>query len=118
MICGKKLLALSLLFLLLSVPFSWADYSLSEAEMQELETIFVNLGTRLDEQAATIATLETSLATALDLQGKLQLETETQKLTLTALKKSYDAQGRKAIVWGIVASLISASVGLIAGLLL
>jgi hypothetical protein len=123
MICQhsrKFFLLLAVLLFLSSVLYS--EVCLEDVEFEELMIIFARLETQPRELQITITSLETSLATAQDLQGKLQLEIETTQATLAALKKSLDSQKHeltlKAVGWGVLASLISAGIGIIVGLLL
>lgn len=118
MICGKRFALLPVLCLLLSSPLLFAEVCLSDAEYQELTAIFERLGNRLDEQQDTIATLQTQLTTASEALEKSQSETATTALMLNAVKKSYDALRLEHVKTVVIAALISAVVGFVAGLIL
>ena len=113
----KRYLLLSVLLLLVS-SVCFSDVTLTEAEFQELEQILTRWGIRLDEQQLTITNLERLLNLAETARKKLEIETETQKMTINVLQKSYDQQEKEAIKTTVIVSLIAALAGLITGLLL
>ena len=120
--CGRRFLLLSVLLLLLSSLHLSAEVCLTDAEFQELTTIFENWDNRINERETLIANLETQLATATEQQENLQSLIEMKDQTLNELNISFDALKReqtiKVVKTAVVASLISAIAGLIGGLLL
>lgn len=116
---GKRFWLFSAALVLLSSPI-FSDVVLSDQEFAELTTIFGTLETTLTEQATQIKTLEAQLTTAGEQQAKLQTEIETLKLTSIELRTSYAAlkkeQTIKVVRTAIIASLISAIAGFVAGL--
>ena len=124
--CGKRLnrtwLALALLLLPLSVSFSdaiWPTeepvFTITESELNELETI-------LTRQKATIEQLQMTLTSSRNTIGSLQHRLNQQHETLTALSVSfseYERAVRLATIRNVTISVtVGAAVGLITGILL
>ncbi len=119
---GRRFALLLLLFSLSSSLTLSAEVCLTDDEFQELTTIFTTLENTLATQSLELATLQTQLTTAETRLADSLNETEALKQTSIELKNSYDAlkkeQTVKVVKTAIVASLISAVVGLVGGLLL
>ena len=116
--CGKRFVLFSLLFLLLSLPPSFAEVCLSDQEFEELEAIFSKLYATLDKQEIAIATLEAQLSMANAQLEKSQNSIETLRLTLSEAERSSAVRERERIKNLVLAALISAVAGFIAGAIL
>ena len=115
--CGKRFLLLAVLLLLLSSLHLSADVTLTDQEFQELETIFARWAMLSDEQAIAIATLQARLEIADYSLTSSQAETQKAHDSLDALRKSYERQRQDHVGNIILTALISAAVGIIAGLI-
>jgi peptidoglycan hydrolase CwlO-like protein len=120
MIClyGKRFLLFLVLSLLLSSPFLSAEVCLSDAEYDELTSIFNRLGNTLITQETQIEQLEAHLMTAEEKLAKSQNQIEMLNHSLDELKQSYAQQNAVALRRTITAAVISAVVGLAGGVTL
>ena len=122
---SKRYLFLSVLLLLLSSAFCWGDVTMTDAEFQELETIYKRFGTLLDEQEMDnrqlrmqLIEVEEQLAEAATQQTASMSERASLEISIDALEASLQEQNADALKTTVIASLISLVVGLVAGLLL
>jgi len=119
MICryGKRFLLFSVLFWVLLSPL-YSDVVLTDGEYQELETIFARWATLSDEQAIAIATLQARLEIADYSLMNSQAEMQKAVDSLDALRISYERQRLAHVGNLVLTALISAAVGIIAGLII
>ena len=121
----RRCLFLLVLLLLLSSAFCWGDVTMTDAEFQELETIYKRFGTLLDEQEMDnrqlrmqLIEVEEQLAEAATQQTASMSERASLEISIDALEASLQEQNADALKTTVIASLISLVVGLVAGLLL
>ncbi len=105
----KRSLALLSLLLLLSVPI-YSDVVLTDGEWAELEMIWTELETLLQEQGMELESVETRLAEVSQEIIGLKKSLSEAELSLSELGKE---QKRKTVVW-VVGSLLA---GVVAGII-
>ena len=115
--CGKRFLLLAVLLSLLSSLHLSADVTLTDEESSELEAIFARWAALSDEQAIAIATLQARLEIADYSLTNSQAEMLKAVDSLDALKISYERQRLDHVGNLVLTALISAAVGIIAGLI-
>jgi t-SNARE complex subunit (syntaxin) len=116
---GKRFALLLVLFWQLSSLHLSADVCLTDAEFQELQTIFSRLETLSIEQEARLTQLETQLETAETSLTTSTTEIEKLRILLSERDKYWQTrmqeQRTKAVTVGVITALISVIVGFIAG---
>jgi chromosome segregation ATPase len=119
---GKRFALLLVLFWQLSSLHLSADVCLTDAEFQELQTIFSRLETLSIEQEARLTQLETQLETAETSLTTSTTEIEKLRILLSERDRYWQTQMQEqkanAILAGLMAGLSGLVIGLIAGLLL
>jgi hypothetical protein len=119
---GKRFALLLVLFWQLSSLHLSADVCLTDAEFQELQTIFSRLETLSIEQEARLTQLETQLETAETSLTTSTTEIEKLRILLSERDKYWQtqmhAQKVSAVKTAVIAALLSAIAGFIGGLFL